>query len=226
MMKDLFVDNLITRNFNCSMTPCTCIDTVLTFFDRDSSQFCHEHVVLARGLQGKLGLPLSGNSSLSDCDAPPTAPPTTMHTSASEDMSASETSGIFDDIESHNANLRRSTRKKVQRVKDYGEDLVGLPSSSEGVTKQRKRRRTSTFQSRHFCRKRIRGNSFGGSTSRGSDIDSGGPRAKRVCQSMTWMPREREGEESLTVDLAPLELGAKFKSEMDILSREEHDVVS
>ena len=54
-------------------------------------------------------------------------------------------------------------------------------------------------------------------------VESSESQAKKVCVRAAPCKREEEG---VAVDLGPLQLGAKFKSEIGVLNEEEKEVVS
>ena len=188
---------------------------------RGSSQLCAEHVVFTKRIRANLGLQQSGNTSQSDHNAPPTTPPTATPAQGTEHTSTSKTGSNFDDTDRCNSGLRRSSRKRVQRVIGYGENSSGRASPLSDTIKRKKRNKISTFDTRHFRRKRNRNRLSGDS---GGESDS--PQAKKVCSGRANASSEEEREENMVVDLAPLDLGVRFRDEMGALNKEESELVS
>lgn len=149
-------------------------------------------------------------------ESTPSAPPTS--TSQGGDI-ATALIGIEDTCSSDNKDghsfLRRSSRKP-QRIRHFSEDSEAHLSD---VQIRRKRKGTSSGSSQlsRVSGKRRRASEI--ETSREDGAVGGGGHesgAKRAC----W----RDG--IVSVDLEPLELGAKFKAEVEALNREEKAVVS
>ena len=186
---------------------------------RGSSQLCAEHMIFTKRIRDNLGLQQSGNTSQSDHDAPPTTPPTATPARATEHTSTSKTGSNFDDTDSCNSGLRRSSRKRVQRVMGYGENSSSQTSASSDAIQRKKRNKISTLETRHFRRKRNRSR-----LRRDSGGESDGPRAKKVCCGSANASSGEE--ENMVVDLVPLDLGVRFKDEMDTLHKEEYELVS
>ena len=194
----------------------------MSYICRDCSTLCTEHMVFTKRIHGTLGLQQSGNISQSDHVAPPTTPPTATPLGATEHTSTSETGNNFDDTDRDNSGLRRSSRKRVQRVMDYGESSCSLTSQPSDVIKKKKHnKKITTFSTSHYRRKRRRIRQ-----SRESGAESDGPQAKKVCCDRANASSEEEKEENMVVDLAPLSLGVKFRDEMDTLNKEEAELVS
>ena len=113
--------------------------------------------------------------------------------------------------------LRRSSRKPV-RVRHYSVDSDAPLSDSQISVRKKKRKSKSSrvSQLRRFSGKKRRTSLSEASEGEGSVGEVLESSAKRVCQR----------EKSVTINLEPLELGAKFKAEIEALNREERAVVS
>ena len=178
---------------------------------RGFSHLCAEHLVFSKRIRGNLGLQQLGNTSQSRHHAPPTAPPTATPTRAIKHTITSETGSSFGDTYGDNSVLRRSSRKRVQRVMGYGENSSGLSSSSEVIKKKKRNKK----------RKRSRSG-----LSWDSEAQSEGSQTKKVCCGRASVSLEEERGENMVVDLEHLELGVSFRTEMDTLNKEESELVS
>lgn len=145
----------------------------------------------------------------------PIAPPTNQ---GGFNIDNDAVTSIDSDYNTEGQRLRRSSRKPV-RVRHYSADSDTPLSDSQISTRKRKRKSVSSgvSQSSRFSGKRRQlsaSEASGGEGSVGEESEESS--AKRVCL----------GEKSVTVNLEPLELGAKFKTEIEALNREERAVVS
>ena len=112
--------------------------------------------------------------------------------------------------------LRRSSRKS-RRARHFSEDSEAHLSDIE-IRRKQKAMSSGASQLSRMSGKRRRASGIevrGGSGERAEESS-----AKRVCQ------RERRKTTACTVDFQPLELGSKFKVEIEALNREERAVVS
>lgn len=147
--------------------------------------------------------------------SPPIAPPTSTSQGDDDDDDGNIATAMIDieDIkdESQEAWLRRSSRKS-RRVRHFSADSEAQLSDIE-IRRKRKATSSGASQLSRIPGKRRRASVI--ETSRGEGAHHGSS-AKRACH--------REG--IVAVDLQPLELGAKFKRDMETLNREEKAVVS
>ena len=146
----------------------------------------------------------------------PTAPPTGQDGDSGDILTAlidgEDGSG---DKEGHTW-LRRSSRKS-RRARHFSEDSEAHLSDIE-IRRKQKAMFGGASQLSRMSGKRRRASGIetsGGERAVGAGQESS---AKRVCR--------RERRRSTTVDLQPLELGSKFKMEVEALNREEKAVVS
>ena len=148
----------------------------------------------------------------------PTAPPTSREGDGGDILTAlidgEDGSG---DKEGHTW-LRRSSRKS-RRARHFSEDSEAHLSDIE-IRRKQKAMSSGASQLGRMSGKRRRAS--GVEASRGEKAEGAGQEssAKRVCQ------RERRKSTTCTVDFQPLELGSKFKVEIETLNREERAVVS
>ena len=148
----------------------------------------------------------------------PTAPPTSQEGDGGDILTAlidgEDGSG---DKEGHTW-LRRSSRKS-RRARHFSEDSEAHLSDIE-IRRKQKAMSSGASQLGRMSGKRRRAS--GVEASRGEKAEGAGQEssAKRVCQ------RERRKSTTCTVDFQPLELGSKFKVEIEALNREERAVVS
>ena len=164
----------------------------------------------------------------------PIAPPTTQV--GDSDTVAPTSKGVENSDGTEGQTLRRSSRKPVRRVRHYSDHYSddSETTQSDSQTSSRKKRKSMLSVSSRASSKRHRDSPS--ETSGGEGDMSGESRAKRVCQRTITAPPVapsagsggggggREG--SATVDLEPLELGSKFKAEVEVLNKEESEVVS
>ena len=112
--------------------------------------------------------------------------------------------------------LRRSSRKP-RRVRHYSEDLEAqLSDIQRRMRLKQKSMSSGASQLSRISGKRRRASVSEASEGEGAVGAGHESSAKRVCQRET----------RVTVNLEPLELGAKFKAEVEALNREEKVVVS
>ena len=159
----------------------------------------------------------SEDESADATEATPIAPPTNqMSDDGGNDVTVSK--GDVDSGGNKEGHTLRRSSRKPRRVRHYSEDLEAHLSDIQIRMRQKKRKSMSSDASQLSQISGKRRQASVGESSGGEGAVSAGHEssAKRVCQ------RER----SVTVNLAPLELGAKFKTEVEALNREEKAVVS